>query len=49
MKSISFCFIEIIIFKLCRYDIREGLMVCLYKETEYDILHIDLTIRKTSV
>lgn len=49
MKSISFCFIGIIIFKICRYDIREGLMPCLYKETVDDILHIDLTIRKTPV
>lgn len=49
MKSISICFIGIIIFKLCGYDIREWLMVCLYKETVDDILHIDPTIRKTSV
>ena len=49
MKSISFCFIEIIIFKFCGYGYQGWLMVCLYKETVEDILHIETTIRKTSV
>lgn len=49
MKSISFCFIGIIIFKLCGYDQGSVKMICVYKEIVYDVLHIDLTIRKTSV